>query len=150
MLQCVAACCSVLQSVAVCCSVLQCVVVCCSVLHCVAIIAICCNILQYVAMCCSVLQCHNIGQDFGARAVRAHPMCVEITINAHTWQLRVLSGNHPNHCNTRQHTATHCNTLQHTATHCNTLQHTATHHGKCAHLVGWKCVQKSSIFESNV
>ena len=36
MLQCVAACCSVLQCVAVCCSVLQCVAVCCMLCTCVA------------------------------------------------------------------------------------------------------------------
>jgi len=39
-LQCVAACCSVLQRVAACCSVLQCVAVCCSVLQCVAIFVV--------------------------------------------------------------------------------------------------------------
>ena len=75
MLQCVAACCSVLRGVAVCirmfvcdssacaaigCIVLQCAAVCCSVLQ-----SVCCNVLQCVAVCCSqclimfcsVLQC---------------------------------------------------------------------------------------------
>jgi len=52
MLQCVAACCSVLQCVAACCSVLQFVAACCSVLQCVAV---CCSVLQCVAVCCSVL-----------------------------------------------------------------------------------------------
>jgi len=37
-LQCVAACCSVLQRVAVCCSVLQCVAVCCSVVQCFSVL----------------------------------------------------------------------------------------------------------------
>jgi len=43
-LQCVAACCSVLHRVAVCCSELQC-------------LAACCSVSQRVAVCCSVLQC---------------------------------------------------------------------------------------------
>jgi len=48
-LQCVAACCSVLQRVAVCCSVLQCVAVCCSVLQCVAV---CCSVyFQTISTC---------------------------------------------------------------------------------------------------
>jgi len=50
LLQCVAACCSVLQ----CCSELQCVAMCCSVLQCAAV---CCSVLQCVAVCCSVLLC---------------------------------------------------------------------------------------------
>jgi len=74
-LQCVAACCSVLQRVAVCCSVLQCVAVCCShlsyrdifffedlmqgtglSLECVGVCwSMCCNALQRVAACCCVL-----------------------------------------------------------------------------------------------
>ena len=53
MLQCDAACGSVLQCVAACCSVLQCVATCCSVLQCVAA---CCSVLQCVAACCSVLR----------------------------------------------------------------------------------------------
>jgi len=53
MLQCVAACCSVLQCIAVCCSVFHCVAACCSVLQSVAVF---CSVLQCVAVCCSVLQ----------------------------------------------------------------------------------------------
>jgi len=50
-LQCVAACCSVLQCVAVCCCVLLCVAVCCCVLLC---FAVCCSVLSIVAVCSSV------------------------------------------------------------------------------------------------
>ena len=85
MLQCVAACCSVLQCIAVCCSVLRSDAVCCSELQCVAIVYNCvavffgavvtlsliervlhvnrkeaygyCSVLQCVAVWCSVLQC---------------------------------------------------------------------------------------------
>jgi len=80
-LQCVAACCSVLQlnlwrihvphpadTGAVCCGVLQCVAVCCSVLQCVAVCCsvlwqypvssiVCCSVLQCFAVCCGVLRC---------------------------------------------------------------------------------------------
>jgi len=67
-LQCVAACCSVLQReiseivdvyewrpvVAMCRSLLQCVAMCRSVFLCVPV---CCSVLQCVAVCCSVMQC---------------------------------------------------------------------------------------------
>jgi len=65
-LQCVAACCSVLPCVEIVleqshssrskgrCSVLQCVAVCFSVLQC---IAVCCGVWQCVAVWCNVVQC---------------------------------------------------------------------------------------------
>jgi len=57
LLQCVAACCSVLQRVAACCSVT--VSDCYGVLwHLMTPVAACCSRLQRVAACCSVLQCH--------------------------------------------------------------------------------------------
>jgi len=112
-LQCVAACCSVLQCVAavvvyvVSCHLVvwhdtsqldiskrklymicQCVAVCCSVLQCVAV---CCSVLQYVAVCCSVLQ----------------RVAVFFLIESNLLP--------------EEHTATYCKTLQHTAKHCNTL-----------------------------
>jgi len=66
-LQCVAACCSVLQRVTVTTferaiarcvgSVLQCIAICCSIFQCA--VAVCCSsvLLQCAALCCSVLHC---------------------------------------------------------------------------------------------
>ena len=56
MLQCIAACCSVLQCVAVHCIVRQCV-------------AVCCSVLQCVAVCCVELQCTSRIKAYGMASV---------------------------------------------------------------------------------
>jgi len=122
-LQCVAACCSVLQCVVVCCSVLQCVAVCCSGLRRPLTSTsrtsvdgdgvLTCSVLQ---LCCSVLQ-----------------LCCSVAVDQSDHPHRVLqcvarvAGCTATHCNTLQHAAACCHTPQHTATHCNTLQHAATY-----------------------
>ena len=53
-------------------------------------------------------------------------------------------------CNTLQHIATRCNTLQHTATRCNTLQHAATHCNTLQH-AATRCntLQRTYLSEDN-
>ena len=104
------------QCVAACCSVLQCVSLDAHRLRCLLCVAVCCSVLQCVAACCGVLQC------FGCDARR---LC--LALHAVSCVVQCVAAYTATPCNTLQHPATHCNTLHHAATHCNTLQHTTTH-----------------------
>jgi len=129
MLQCGAACCSVLPRVAVCCSMLWCtqclqhvshVSQTCELLQCVSLPFY--SVLQCVAVRCSMLQC------VAARLAR-HANVLQPQHIATHWNMSLSQRPHLRKTESASHCVcvtceTCCNALQHTATYCNALQHT--------------------------
>jgi len=113
-LQCVAACCSVLQ---VCCSVLQCVDMDLNECRSLHEMSVCCSMLQRVAACCSVLQCVAVRCSVLPRAAIPFTICQCVAVSCSVLQVC---------CSVLQRVAVRCSVLQCVAVCCSALQRAAS------------------------